>query len=112
MIVKLSTTIIVTTKYKIIPLTTAHSPLLSPRTFIHEIQNAERMSYFPPLHSMTNPKHGKLELQCNTGRRRSFIHYQGPDFEDMSSFFPCEIDDAIHYISLGNGVQAPKIVIL
>ena len=35
---------------------------------------------------------------------------QGPDFDDMSSFFPCEIDDAIQY--LGYGAQAPKIVIL
>jgi hypothetical protein len=30
----------------------------------------------------------------------------------MSSFFPYEIDDAIQYINLGYGVQAPKIVIL
>ena len=37
---------------------------------------------------------------------------QGPDFDDMSSFFPCEIDDAIQYINLRCGVQAPKIVIL
>jgi hypothetical protein len=26
---------------------------------------------------------------------------QGPDFDDMSSFFPCEIDDAIQYVNLG-----------
>ena len=26
--------------------------------------------------------------------------YQGPDSDDMSSFFPCEIDDAIQYISV------------
>ena len=25
---------------------------------------------------------------------------QGPDFDDMSSFFPCEIDDAIQYTLL------------
>ena len=35
---------------------------------------------------------------------------QDPDFDDMSSFFPCEIDDAIQYINLGYGEQAPKIV--
>ena len=35
---------------------------------------------------------------------------QGPNFDDMSSFFPCEIDDAIQYINLGYGAQAPKIV--
>ena len=34
------------------------------------------------------------------------------DFDDMSSFFLCEIDDAIQYINLGYGAQAPKIVIL
>ena len=28
---------------------------------------------------------------------------QGQDFDDMSSFFPCEIDDAIQYINLGYG---------
>ena len=37
---------------------------------------------------------------------------QGPEFDDMSSFFPYEIDDAIQYINLGYGAQAPKIVIL
>ena len=26
------------------------------------------------------------------------VLYQGPDFDDMSSFFPCKIDDAIQYI--------------
>ena len=41
-----------------------------------------------------------------------FFYQQGPDFDDMSSFFPCEIDDAIQYINLGYGAQAPKIVIL
>ena len=40
-----------------------------------------------------------------------YINQQGPDFDDMSSFFPCEIDDAIQYINLGYGAQAPKIVI-
>ena len=37
---------------------------------------------------------------------------KGPDFDDMSSFFPCEIDYAIKYINLGYGAQAPKIIIL
>ena len=37
---------------------------------------------------------------------------QALDFNDMSSFFPCEIDDAVQYINLGYGAQAPKIVIL
>ena len=40
------------------------------------------------------------------------LAHQGPDFDDMSSFFPCEIDNAIQYINLGYGAQAPKIVIL
>ena len=30
----------------------------------------------------------------------------------MSSFSSCEINDAIQYINLGYGAQAPKIVIL
>ena len=36
----------------------------------------------------------------------------GPGFWWHVIFFPCEIDDAIHYINLGYGAQAPKIVIL
>ena len=42
-----------------------------------------------------------------------FTHFfKTADFDDMSSFFPCEIDDAIQYINLAYGAQAPKIVIL
>ena len=41
-----------------------------------------------------------------------YTNVQGSDFDDMSSFFPCKIDDAIQYINLGYGAQAPKIVIL
>ena len=41
-----------------------------------------------------------------------FSYKQGPDFDDMSSLLLCEIDDAIQYINLGYGAQAPKIVIL
>ena len=29
------------------------------------------------------------------------VDNQGPNFDDMSSFFPCEIDDAVQYINLG-----------
>ena len=32
-----------------------------------------------------------------------YTDYQGPDFDDMSSFIPCKIDDAIQYINLGYG---------
>ena len=39
-------------------------------------------------------------------------YHQGPDFDDMSSFCPCEIDDAIKYNNPTYGAQAPKIVIL
>ena len=35
---------------------------------------------------------------------------QGTDFDDMSSFFPCEIDDAIQILILDMEAQAPKIV--
>ena len=35
---------------------------------------------------------------------------QGPGFDDMSSFFPCEIDNIIQYINHEYGAQAPKIV--
>jgi hypothetical protein len=36
------------------------------------------------------------------------LSFQGPDFDDRSSLFSCEIDDAIKYINLGYGAQAPK----
>jgi len=38
-------------------------------------------------------------------------HNQDPDLM-TSSFFPCEIDNAIQYINLGYGAQAPKIYFL
>ena len=38
--------------------------------------------------------------------------HRGPGFDDMSSLFPCEIEDEIQYINLGYGAQAPKIVFL
>ena len=41
-----------------------------------------------------------------------YYNHQGPDFDDISCFFPCEIDDAIQYINLVYGAQALKIVIL
>jgi len=50
-----------------------------------------------------------LSLQCVQGE---ISYQQGPDFDDMSSFFPCKIDDAIQCINLGYGAQALKIVIL
>jgi hypothetical protein len=43
---------------------------------------------------------------------KELCNEQGLDFDDMSSFFPCEIDDAIQYVSFGYGAQAQKIVIL
>ena len=39
-------------------------------------------------------------------------HKQSLDFDDMSSFFPCEIDNAIQCYNLEYGAQTPKIVIL
>ena len=51
---------------------------------------------------------------CRVTPNHNFFmpHHQGPDFDDMSSFFPCEVDDAIQYINFGYGAQAPKMVIL
>ena len=48
----------------------------------------------------------------NLRKIRSYrnVYHQGPNFDHMSSFFPCEIDDAIEDINLGYGAQAPKIV--
>jgi len=40
--------------------------------------------------------------------RESITSNQGPDFDDMPSFFPCGIHNAIQYtrITLGYGAQA------
>ena len=40
------------------------------------------------------------------------FYNQGPDIDDMLSFFPCEIEYSIQYVNLGYEAQAPKIVIL
>jgi hypothetical protein len=54
-----------------------------------------------------------LLLELNVGPfTKLFTNDQGPDFDDMSSFFSCEVDDAIQYINLGYGAHAPTIVIL
>ena len=50
-----------------------------------------------------------LEVDINTWK---VSYYQGPDFDDMPSIFPCEIDDAIQCINLEYGAQTPKIVTL
>jgi hypothetical protein len=44
-----------------------------------------------------------LISKLNFYRSRILSHNdnQGPDFDDMSSFFSCETDDAIQYINLG-----------
>ena len=49
-----------------------------------------------------------MEVNANV-----FMFYdQGPNFDDVSSLFPCDVDSAIQYINLGYGAQTPKIVIL
>ena len=54
-------------------------------------------------------------LYCEYRERYSISAFtainQGLDFDDMSSFLPSKIDDAIQYINLGYGTQTPKIVI-
>ena len=54
----------------------------------------------------------RLWAVYNNNNNNNNNNNQCPDFGDMSSFFPCELDDAIQYINLGYGAQAPKIVIL
>jgi hypothetical protein len=53
-----------------------------------------------------------MDFDRNTHKYLQDIDKQALDFDDMCSFFSCEIDDAIQYINLGYGAQAPKIVIL
>ena len=53
-----------------------------------------------------------LHFSNSSGGSQNKYNQQGPDFDDKSSFFPCEIQDAIQYINHGYGAQAPKIVIL
>ena len=56
--------------------------------------------------------HVYMEVRLHIANADFIKNHQGPDFDDISSFFLCEIDDAIQYINLGYGAQAPKIVIL
>ena len=57
-------------------------------------------------------KYVSTQLTLTSWRTISSYTHQGPDFDDISSFCPCEIDDAIQYINLGYEAQAPKIVII
>ena len=50
---------------------------------------------------------GIIVIEIITHHYGHYIH-QGPDFDDMSSFFLCEIDDAIQYINLGYGPRLQK----
>ena len=50
-------------------------------------------------------KKRNFEIMCKQSPNRRSC-------DDMSSFFPCEIDDAIQYINIGYRAQATKIVIL
>ena len=43
-------------------------------------------------------------------RNALYSYDQGPDFDDISSFFPCVVDDVTQYINLGCEAQALKIV--
>ena len=52
----------------------------------------------------------EISLRHTTPLRGVII--QDPDFDDMSSFVACEIDDAIQYIYLRYGAQAPITVTL
>ena len=49
---------------------------------------------------------------CATFNINKHYNHQSPDFDDMSSFLPCKIDDVIQYINLEYEAQAKKIVIL
>ena len=64
----------------------------------------------PNYLTIGNDRNGEFphcEVISNT-----YSYRHDPDFDDMSSFFPCEIDDVIQYVNLGYRAQAPKIVIL
>ena len=79
------------------------------RLFIEIIIIKTYKSFIQSVYSHRN----KLILNLKVLLSRMRLNYhQGPNFDDMPSFFPCEIDDAIQYINLGNGPQAPKINIL
>ena len=45
----------------------------------------------------SNIKCGLNTPEISTIQSMYYSDYQGPDFNDMSYFFPCEIDDEILY---------------
>ena len=84
-------------------LQTIFVPRRSPRQLIPDPTCASR----PQSHSSFLGDSGSIP-----GTRQLIPDHQGPDFDDMSSFFPCEIDDVIQYTNLEYGPQALKLVIL
>ena len=61
---------------------------------------------------MTYPLCDELLHTVYTTDRLDKCNHQGSEFDGMSFFFPCEIDDAIEHINLGYAAQAPNIAIL
>ena len=67
----------------------------------------------PARANLSIKTHGKSWSQSTDNTKmgiKSSNDDQDPYYDNMSPFFPCEIDDAIQYINLGYGAQAPKIV--
>ena len=58
--------------------------------------------YFPTDHGIPVEQNKTNNEKRNYEKRYLFsiCYKQDPDFDDMSSFFPCEIEDAIQYIIL------------
>ena len=89
------------------------------RRYIETAENTSKHTLWVVMIVAGSPVH--FDILVNKNHHSSFFsnlflfqvsYNRGQDFDDMSSFFPCEIDDAIQYINLGYGAQAPKIVIL
>ena len=88
----------------------------SPWSFSKRVANADIGFLLRP--SSRHIYHSYITPQCNTHKYthprhfpiHTVTHHQGLDFDDMSSFFPCDIYDAIQYINIAYGAQAPKIV--
>ena len=80
----------------------------------HDISSNDKLNPFVSVSTFSGFEDPSCEikLQANNYTCRLFglmvtvSNNQGPDFDEMSSFFPCEINDAIQYINLGYETQA------
>jgi hypothetical protein len=52
---------------------------------------------------------GPVYKRSETGVLKTVTYQEGPDYDDMSSFFPCILCDSLKYINPGDELLVTKI---